>query len=113
LRKKVAGGLVIIFVTAASEQEAAFISKALVEEGLVACANIVPRIRSVYRWQGKVWDERETLIIIKSREDLFERIRRRVKELHSYEVPEITAVKLDRGDSAYVQWIESVIAKGD
>jgi len=110
----VAGGLVIIFVTAASEQEAASISRTLVEEGLVACANIIPQIRSLYRWEGKIWDEREALIIIKSREDLFERIRSRVKELHSYEVPEITAIKIDEGDSAYLQWIESVTtSKGD
>ena len=109
-----AGGLVIIFVTAASEQEAAAISRALVEEGLAACANIIPQIRSLYRWEGKIWDEREALIIIKSREDLFERIRSRVKELHSYEVPEITAIKIDEGDSAYMQWIESVTTnKGD
>jgi periplasmic divalent cation tolerance protein len=114
LRKTVAGGLVIIFVTAASEQEAASISRALVEEGLAACANIIPQIRSIYRWEGKIWDEKEALIIIKSREDLFERIRSRVKELHSYEVPEITAVNLDKGDSAYWQWIESVTtSKGD
>lgn len=103
----------IVFVTAASEEEAASIGRALVEEELAACANILPQIRSVYRWQGKVCDERETLIMIKSREDLFERIRSRVKELHSYEVPEITAVKLDSGDLDYVQWIESVTTKGD
>ena len=108
-----AGGFVMIFVTAASEQEAASIGRALVEEGLAACANIIPQIRSIYQWKGEIWDERETLIIIKSREELFDRIRSRVKELHSYEVPEITAINLDRGDSAYVQWIESVIAKGD
>jgi periplasmic divalent cation tolerance protein len=109
----VAQGFLIIFVTAASEQEAATIGKALVGEGLAACANIIPQIRSIYRWKGEIWDEREALIIIKSREDLFERIRSRVKELHSYEVPEITAIKLDRGDSAYLQWIETVTAKGD
>jgi periplasmic divalent cation tolerance protein len=114
LRKRVAGGLVIIFVTAASEQEASSISRVLVEEGLAACANIVPRIRSIYRWEGKIQDEGEALIIVKSREDLFERIRGRVKELHSYEVPEITAIKIDEGDSAYMQWIESVTtSKGD
>jgi periplasmic divalent cation tolerance protein len=109
----VAGECVIIFVTAASEQEAASISRALVREGLAACANILPGIRSIYRWKGEVQDEGETLIIIKSREDLFERIRSRIKELHSYEVPEITAITLDRGDPAYLQWIESVLAKGD
>jgi periplasmic divalent cation tolerance protein len=113
LRKTVAGGFVMIFVTAASEQEAASIGRALVEEGLAACANIIPQIRSIYQWKGEVRDEGEALIIIKSREDLFERIRSRVKELHSYEVPEITAIKLEKGDPAYLQWIETVIAKGD
>ena len=108
-----ARGFLIIFVTAASEQQAATIGKALVEEGLAACANIIPAIRSIYRWKGAVWDEGESLIIIKSREELFEQLRSRVQELHSYEVPEITAVKLEKGDPAYLQWIETVTAKGD
>jgi periplasmic divalent cation tolerance protein len=108
-----AQGFVIIFVTAASEQEAVSIGKTLVEEGLAACANIIPHIRSIYRWKGEVWDEGETLMIIKSREEYFERIRNRIRELHSYEVPEITAIQLDTGDAAYLQWIEAVTAKGD
>jgi periplasmic divalent cation tolerance protein len=107
----VAQGFLIIFCTTASEQEAATISKTVVEEGLAACANIIPQIRSIYRWKEKIWDERETLIIIKSRKDLFEKIRSRIRELHSYEVPEITAVQ--KGDAAYLQWIEAVTAKGD
>jgi periplasmic divalent cation tolerance protein len=109
----VAQGFLIIFCTTASEQEAATISKTVVEEGLAACANIIPQIRSIYRWKGEIWDERETLIMIKSREALFEKIRSRIKELHSYEVPEITAVPVDKGDTAYLQWIEAVTAKGD
>ena len=109
-----AQGFLILFVTTAFEQEAATIGRTLVEEGLAACANIIPSIRSLYRWKGKIRDERETLIIIKSREDLFEKIRSRIKELHSYEVPEITAIKLDRGDADYLQWIETVTTnKGD
>jgi periplasmic divalent cation tolerance protein len=113
LRKEVAQGFLIIFCTTASEQEAATISKTVVEEGLAACANIIPQIRSIYRWKEKIWDERETLIIIKSRKDLFEKIRSRIRELHSYEVPEITAVQVEKGDAAYLQWIEAVTAKGD
>jgi periplasmic divalent cation tolerance protein len=109
----VAQGFLIIFCTTASEQEAATISKTVVEEGLAACANIIPQIRSIYRWKEKIWDERETLIIIKSRKDLFEKIRSRIRELHSYEVPEITAVQVEKGDAAYLQWIEAVTAKGD
>ena len=108
-----AQGHVIIFVTAASDQEAATIGRTLVEEGLAACANIIPQIRSIYRWKGEIWDERETLIMIKSREALFEKIRSRVKELHSYEIPEITAITVEKGDAAYLQWIEAVTTKGD
>jgi periplasmic divalent cation tolerance protein len=113
LRKELAQGYLIIFCTTATEQEAAVLGRTLVEEGLAACANIVPQIRSIYRWKEEIWDERETLLIIKSREDLFEKIRSRIRELHSYEVPEITAVQVDKGDAAYVQWIEAVTAKGD
>jgi len=109
----VAQGFLIIFCTTATEEEAAVLGRTLVEEGLAACANIIPQIRSIYRWKEEIWDERETLIIIKSREDLFEKIRSRIRELHSYEVPEITAVKVDNGDAAYLQWIEAVTAKGD
>jgi periplasmic divalent cation tolerance protein len=109
----VARGFLIIFCTIASEQEAAALGRTLVEEGLAACANIIPQIRSIYRWKEEIWDERETLLMIKSREDLFEKIRSRIKELHSYEVPEITAVHVDKGDADYVQWIEAVTAKGD
>ena len=103
----------IIFCTTASEQEATTISKTVVEERLAACANIIPKIRSIYRWKEEIWDEGETLIIIKSREDLFEKIRSRIRELHSYDVPEITAIQLDKGDAAYLQWLEAVTAKGD
>ena len=102
-----------IFVTASTEQEGVNIGRTLVEEGLAACANIVPHIRSVYRWKGKIWDEQEILIIIKSRLELFEKVRNRVRELHSYEVPEITAVKLTHGDETYLQWIAEVTTKGD
>ncbi|MBN1255788.1 MAG: divalent-cation tolerance protein CutA [Deltaproteobacteria bacterium] len=104
---------VIIFVTAASEQEAASIGKHLVEEGLAACANIIPQIRSIYRWKGDICDESESLILIKSRADLFEKIRSRIRELHSYEVPEITAISLEKGDADYLQWIETATGKGD
>jgi len=102
-----------IFVTAGSEQEGAKIGRTLVEEGLVACANIVPHIRSVYRWKGQIREEGETLLIMKSREELFEKINHRIQELHSYEVPEVTAVRLAEGDPAYLQWIKQVTDTGD
>ena len=108
-----AQGFLIIFCATGSEQEAAVLGRTLVEEGLAACASGIPQIRSIYRWKEEIQDERETLLMIKSREDLFEKIRSRIRELHSYEVPEITAVRLDKGDAAYLHWIEAVTAKGD
>lgn len=108
-----AQGFLIIFCTTGSEQEAAVLGRTLVEEGLAACASSIPQVRSIYRWKEEIRDERETLLMIKSREDLFEKIRSRIRDLHSYEVPEITGVQVDKGDAAYLQWIEAVTATGD
>jgi periplasmic divalent cation tolerance protein len=95
----------IVFVTAGSEEEAATIGHTLVEERLAACANIVPRIRSIYRWKGQIYDEQEFLIIIKTRTALFEPLQERVKKLHSYEVPEIISFPIERGLTEYLEWV--------
>ena len=95
----------IVLVTAGNEDEAATIGKTLVEERLAACANIVPRIRSIYRWQGKIYDEQEFLIIIKTRTSQFESVQKRVKELHSYEVPEIISFPVVRRLPQYLEWV--------
>jgi periplasmic divalent cation tolerance protein len=95
----------VVFVTAPNEEEAAKIGRTLVEERLAACANIAPRIRSIYRWQGQVHDEEECLIIIKTATSLFEALQNRVKELHSYEVPEIVSFPVARGLPQYLDWV--------
>ncbi len=95
----------IVFVTAGSEEEAVKIGRSLVEEELAACANIVPRIRSIYRWKGETCDEQEVLIIIKTRSLLFPALQSRVKQLHSYEVPEIIAFPLAQGLPEYLDWV--------
>ena len=95
----------IVLVTAGSEEEAANIAKALVEERLAACANIVPKIRSVYRWEGKVQDEAEALLIIKTAEAALPALEDRVRALHSYDVPEVISVKLDQGSGPYLDWL--------
>ncbi len=97
---------IVVIVTASNEDEAAKIGRALVDERLAACANIVPKIRSIYRWEGKVQDEPEALMLIKSTDDKFEEIEARVKELHSYSVPEIIALPIGAGSSDYLSWIE-------
>ncbi len=95
----------IVLVTAGNEEEAAKIGRTLVEERLGACANIVPRIRSIYRWKGEIYDEQECLIIIKTRTSLFPALEKRVKELHSYEVPEIISFPVARGLPQYIEWV--------
>lgn len=95
----------IVLITAGSEEEAAKIGRTLVEERLAACSNIVPRIRSIYRWKGKIYDEPEFLIIAKTRTSLFRSLQKRVKELHSYEVPEIVSFPVADGLPDYLQWV--------
>ena len=92
-------------MTAGSEEEGAKIARALVEERLAACVNIVPRIRSIYRWRGAVEDEAETLLIIKCSAASLGKLEARVRELHSYEVPEILALPLDSGSAPYLDWL--------
>lgn len=97
---------VVVYVTCGSQQEASRIAHDLVEQGLIACANLVPGITSVYRWQGTVHNDPEVLLIAKTRRDLFAALSRRVKELHSYDLPEIIALPLEAGLPGYLQWID-------
>ncbi|NOZ22715.1 MAG: divalent-cation tolerance protein CutA [Planctomycetes bacterium] len=97
---------IAVFVTAPSSEEAAKIARAVVDERLAACGNITQSIRSIYRWEGKVCDDEEVLLIMKTRRDLFDRLAARVKELHSYEVPEIIALPIVAGSEPYLKWID-------
>ena len=96
---------IVVFITAGSGEEAERIGKALVDERLTACANIVPRIKSIFHWEGKVCNEEEALLILKSKEALFQSIKDRVMELHSYDVPEIIAISIHSGSEDYLNWI--------
>jgi len=96
---------IVVFVTCGSEEEALKIANALVESRLAACANLVAPIRSIYRWEGKIWDEKEWLLIIKTEKHRFEELEKRVKFLHSYSVPEIISLPVEEGSSAYLNWI--------
>ncbi len=95
----------IVLVTTGSEEEAAKLGRTLVEEKLAACANIIPRIRSIYSWKGEVYDEQESLMLIKSRTPLFAALKSRIRELHSYEVPEIIAFPISQGLHEYLDWV--------
>jgi len=100
-----ANNLRIVFVMAGNEDEAAKIARALVEERLAPCVNILGPVRSVYRWRGAIESEREYLLVIKSHARLYSRVERKVRELHSYEVPEIIAVAIAQGSKPYLDWL--------
>ena len=97
---------VVVFITAPNAEEAATIAKALVEERIAACGNITQKIRSIYRWEGKICDDDEVLLIAKTRSDLFDRVAACVKRLHSYKVPEIIAIPIIAGSESYLNWVD-------
>ncbi|HAA04552.1 MAG TPA: hypothetical protein DCZ69_15800 [Syntrophobacteraceae bacterium] len=97
--------ILTVFVTTAHEEEALRIGNCIVAERLAACANIIAGVRSIYRWKGQIWDSEERLMIIKTRSELFPALEKRIRQLHSYEVPEIVAYPIALGNSDYLQWV--------
>jgi periplasmic divalent cation tolerance protein len=96
---------ILVLTTADSLELALKIASALVEQKEAACVNIVPGIRSIYRWEGKVCDDAELLVLIKSSADRFEAIRSRIRQLHTYEVPEVISLPIVAGDQSYLRWL--------
>jgi len=104
---------VVIMVTASSRRECRKIARHLVEEKLAACVNITQAIESVYRWEGKLADEKEFVMLIKSKRELFPEIKAAIAKLHSYHTPEIICLPIIDGSRNYLQWIaDSVKAAG-
>lgn len=95
----------LVLTTAGSLEEARKIARALVEDKLAACVNIVPHIESVYRWQGNVETADEWLLIVKTTAAAFERVRDAIKELHSYDLPECVCLVMEDGSEEYLQWL--------
>jgi periplasmic divalent cation tolerance protein len=95
----------VVLVTAPDLEVAGRIGRSLVEEGLAACANLVPGVRSVYRWQGEVHEDPEVLLIVKTRAALVAALEARVRELHPYEVPEVLALDVAAGSAPYLEWV--------
>ena len=96
----------IIYITAGSKEEANKLSRGLVEEKLAFCVNTVPGIQSTYQWEGKIHVDDEILLIVKTRQDRYEALERWVKQNHSYDVPEIISLPIQKGLPEYLQAID-------
>ena len=97
---------IVIFVTVGNSSDAALLAKSLVEKRLAACVNLVPGISSWYWWEGKVNEDQEVLLVMKTSRDKFAALEKEVLRLHSYAVPEIIAVQIVEGSKNYLNWIE-------
>ena len=95
----------VVFVTVSSEEEGMKIARALVARKLAACVNLVPGVRSVFRWKGEVKDEKELLLVVKTRESKLAHLVQAVKEHHSYTVPETIALPVVGGAAPYLSWV--------
>lgn len=96
---------VFIYVTTPSEAEARKIAEAVVTDRLAACANIIPGMKSIYHWEGKMEEAQETVVILKTRASLFQAVEARVKELHKYTAPCIVALPVAAGSPPYLDWL--------
>ena len=103
----------VVLMTAGSQEEADRLADALVVNGLAACVNVIPGVTSVYRWEGEVQRDQEWLLVAKSHRDALDELVRRVRTIHSYEVPEVVALPLVGGSQAYLSWIDGEVLPKD
>jgi periplasmic divalent cation tolerance protein len=97
---------IIVLMTASNKEEAIKIVRILLEEKLVACANMIEAVSSFYWWKGTIEEDKEVLVIMKSHKNLFQKISSRIIKLHSYDVPEILAIPIVDGSSSYLDWMK-------
>lgn len=97
--------IIVVMVTVGAESHGIEIGRALIEERLAACVNLVKGVRSLYMWEGRLNDDQETLMLIKTRGSIFSRLKDRVAQLHPYQVPEIIALPVVEGSPSYLQWV--------
>lgn len=100
---------IVVFITTANFEEARKISRALLEQKQAACVNIVPKVGSLFWWEGKIQSAQENLLIVKTKASLLPKIIKLAKEKHSYTVPEIIALPIISGNPDYLEWIEKSV----
>ena len=102
---------IVVVTTVGTEEQAYLIAREIVSRRQAACVNIVPGVRSIYRWKGKICQDGELLLIVKTLEREFEGVAATIRELHSYELPEILAFHVDHGEPGFLGWIAASVDK--
>lgn len=105
-----AAHVIVVLVTTSGEEESQRLARALLERKLIACANIVPRVRSLFRWEGAIEDAGESLLILKSTTDALKAVEECVHQHHSYDVPEVIALPVSGGSEQYLAWVTAEVA---
>lgn len=103
------GEFIIVMTTTGSEKEGTAIASTLVERHQAACVNLIPSVRSIYRWKDRTWNEMEHILFIKTTEKMYESVRRTILELHKYELPEVLSFPLGKGDENTLNWIRDCL----
>jgi periplasmic divalent cation tolerance protein len=102
----------LVLTTLGEGEQAVGLARALLDRGLVACVNILPGVRSLYRWKGEIADDREQLLLMKTRADRYPELAQAIAELHPYEVPELIAFSVENGAPSYLAWIDDCLSAG-
>jgi periplasmic divalent cation tolerance protein len=105
--------ITVVMTSVGTEQQAVEISEELIARRLATCVNIVPCLRSIYRWKGKICEDTEYLLFIKTPRRLFDSVSEAVREFHSYELPEILALPVSAAEENFHRWILQMVAPGD
>ena len=100
---------ILILCTINEIESARKISKTLVSEKLAACVNIIPNLTSIYTWNGQIEEDSEYLMLIKTKQTLFDKVKTRITELHPYETCEVISIKIDNGSKPYLDWINNSV----
>ncbi len=101
---------IVVLITCGTSREGARIARHLIDKRLIACANLMPQVRSLYLWKGKIADQKECLLILKSTRELFPALQMEVEKLHTYSVPEIIALPIIDGSRNYLNWVAECVA---
>ena len=100
---------VVILLTAPTADAAASIARTLVEEGLAACGNVIPAIRSIYRWEGEIHDDAEAMLVLKTERRLVPALKERLPAIHPYQVPELLVLPVEDGLGPYLDWVAASV----